>query len=192
MFLKAVAIYNCPEEKKPNEPKLINASTHETTALSLFPVPDPYLKVFQDETYPKLPEKVFEHHLPTESDPKSYHYIKKIPGDPFFMVLCSRQILLPKEIKYLFINLRHAQLRPNIVNINDMIKNPLAYNAKDHQITYMQNQVNEAKHVMCENIDQVITRGEHIEDLIVKSKGLVRQTEQFETQAKKLNRRCCF
>lgn len=188
MFLRAVAIYNSPNDTKPTKPTVLRRAQQEKS-ISLYSRSQ--LGDFETYTIPKLPnifelDRIYKNCIDNE-----WHYVKKIPGDSFFMVLCSKGEITPHELHYLFINLRHAHVRPDFVNINNMVSNPLEFTGKDRHIVKIQEDIDSLQQTMTRNIDAALSNRDKIENLVSKTEQLQADSLKFNRQSKKLNR-CCF
>lgn len=61
---------------------------------------------------------------------------------------------------------------------------------KVDKLTKVQSELDEIKVIMIDNIDQVLKRGENLDELIAKSEDLSKEAKIFQKRAKKLNA-CC-
>ena len=61
---------------------------------------------------------------------------------------------------------------------------------KANVLTKINDDLNETKDIMIKNIDSLLNRGEKIEDLLIKSENLSKESKDFLIKTKKLNR-CC-
>ena len=63
---------------------------------------------------------------------------------------------------------------------------------KSDQLYQMEAQLHQIKDIFLDNLEQVMKRGEKIEELHKKTEGIKIQTNQIKKKAKKLNRGMCF
>jgi synaptobrevin family protein YKT6 len=77
-------------------------------------------------------------------------------------------------------------MEENITALFHQYKEP----AKVDRITQIQKDLEETKDIVTRNIQQMLNRGEKLEDLLERSEHLSQDSKQFVIRAKKLNR-CC-
>lgn len=63
---------------------------------------------------------------------------------------------------------------------------------KKDKIADLKLSMDEVKNIMTKNIETVIERGEHIDDLVAKSDDLSMKSKHFYKATRKLNRNCCI
>lgn len=121
-----------------------------------------------------------------------HHYVKRVTGTPFLIVICSKNPLDAKEAAYLMINIQHAFERPDSsrVTLEDIIINPLAYITKDHLIVSARQDIEEVKQISLNNINALLERGERIDDLYASTVKLTQASATFKHRAQEQNSWC--
>ena len=121
-----------------------------------------------------------------------HHYVKRIVDKPYIMVICSKHKLDPKELAYLFINIKFVFENQEITHHTlDMIHaNPLNYIAKDQRLIEANANIGELKVALNVAIEKIILRGEAIEPLIKSTAELSTASLKFKREAAKQNGYC--
>ena len=122
-----------------------------------------------------------------------FYHLYKQPGDPFLMAICSERKLTSHELAYLFINIKHAHLRPTALHfdLDDIVRNPIGFIGKDMHIEGTKQQLKKVRDIMLDNIEKAIKRHEKLESLTEKTIQLEAESIRFNKSAKRLNNRCC-
>lgn len=98
------------------------------------------------------------------------------------IVIITDEIFNKRNIMNL---IRDLSLKKKITN-----ENIINYEKPD-KIQEIQEQLDETVDIMYKNIDQILERGEKLEDLVNKSEDLSSHSRAFYYESKKMNR-CCF
>jgi len=187
--LNAVAIYRDPEGNPRLRKNIAQAPSKD--AIKLFG--DNPCTNFEKHTLPILPAVLEQDRTYETQSHGEQSYVKKIPGDDFFMMLCFdlKKSPEPKEIHYLFINLRHAFLKPSLVKMNDLLTNTLGFIGKDRAVTQLQQEMEELKESMLHHVNIALENSAKVDALLEKSDSLQLESVRFNRQAAQLNRGCC-
>lgn len=180
-MLNAIAIYNLNDGSR--------VKYAQVSQSRLFPIND--LENLEKNTLPKAREEIRDKTLFFSSDGE-YHYFRRLKKDETVMAICSKKRLDREEVNYLFRNIEHIQVRPDIVktSLQDIIRNPLGYTGRDLQLGRIQAELDEVKEITLKNIEGLIERSERLEDLEVKSDLILLNSKKYKEDAAKLNR-CC-
>ena len=109
------------------------------------------------------------------------------------IAIVSRKELEPKELAYLFLNIKTIYLRPALnISLDEVVMNPYNYIGRDILISRIKEQAVEVKAIAIENIEKILLRGEKLERLLEKTDDLARDTISFKREAKRLNSCCRF
>lgn len=195
-MLRAIATYASPSMESTTKPKILKSAQQDKQTL-LFA--SNQLSNFEENTLPKILNKLrmLNEDSRTYSEEfyskDEYQYVTKMPWDNFFMVICSQKKLTPSEVGYLFINIRHAQVRSELVKLtlNDIILNPIGYTGKDRQLGQILADTEQLKYTIMEALDKALQNKDKLDELVLKTEELKINSIQFNRQTKKLNR-CCF
>ena len=90
--------------------------------------------------------------------------------------------------KILFYNIINKMV--NISN-NDELKQILNEKYEVDKINEINNNLNDTKYILIENIDKLYNRGEKLENLLLESENLSIETKNFLKKSKKGNKLCC-
>lgn len=184
-MLIAIGIYSFTQD---TPPKFFRVDSAQPKGLSLFS--SSHLASLESQTLPLLTSEDLQSarplHFPQDSE---HHYIKRVVGEPFILVMGSRSKLDDKEAHYLFINMWHAHIRPETakVTLQQIIDNPLGYTGSDRNLDAIKQSLEETKKIMIENIDKIIERGEKLEQVHNATIKLQQASAAFEEEARRLN-----
>ena len=76
--------------------------------------------------------------------------------------------------------------------MKETIKENFEYISSELKCKEIQNELDNVKDIMVNNINLLLQRGEKLDDLIEKTEHLTIESKKFYKQSKKLNKRCCF
>jgi synaptobrevin family protein YKT6 len=131
------------------------------------------------------------HRLQLEQVPDAVLYIKR--GLKYNYLLAGSSSLMQMTVTYLFKLMSEKQgneaTRDREIQIllDDFNREPEKYQDK---IDKIQKQLGDVKEIMHRNIEDVLNRGEKIDNLMIKADHLSQSSKTFYIGAKKLNR-CC-
>ena len=131
------------------------------------------------------------HRLQLEQVPDAVLYIKR--GLKYNYLLAGHSSLMQMTITYLFKLIGEKQTNEETMEaeiqalLDDFNRQPEKYQDK---IDKIHKQLDDVKEIMHRNIEDVLNRGEKIDNLMIKADHLSQSSKTFYIGAKKLNR-CC-
>lgn len=92
--------------------------------------------------------------------------------------------------RYILLNIVHSVIDKINNDKLSLLAEDLIIRNND-KIGQIQENLDEVKTIMAENIDNILKRGEKLETLLLKSEALSEESRKFVISSKKLNRWCC-
>ena len=185
-MLLAVAIYDDSEYKKTGKcKKIASAERRETSFFSSSKMAE-----LEKKSLPALLSSINVNNTYVGRVDDEFHYLIKFPGDNFIMAINSLRKFDDETIYRLFNNLRHAHLRPHIVNMQDMVNNHINYTGRDKLIEVTLKEIGAVREIMLRNIDLALANSEKLDDLVKKTEELQTVSLAFKKKSTDLNK-CC-
>ena len=98
-----------------------------------------------------------------------------------FVIILSDESLTKSQLLTL-----SKSLLVDKLNIDEVIQDPLLGTDED-QVGHLDKELEETKKIMMANLEKIITRGEHIADIVTKTHSLQTQSHEFHSKAQELN-----
>jgi hypothetical protein len=181
-MISAIAVYDIT-----NRSRIISAAN--SGGMTLFsPNPLSYVeKSLLPSVSSEYKDRISDEHI----NGGAHHFILKDANEPFIVVICSERKLRPEEIYHLFVNIKHAHLRPHVVTLDEIIRNPIGFTGRDRLLEKTQSDIEDVNRIMLNNIDKVLQRHEKLDVLVEKSHQLELESLKFKNAAQTLNKPCC-
>lgn len=186
-MLRAIAIYN----------EDLTVSFDSAPKKEGFFSYDP-LEEFKEKVLPNLPKDIPSTKILSlkTSNLNDYYYLKNDRKENINMLIVSKNKLMDSEATNLFGNIlythqtKDAKKEEDKVTLNQIVSNPMGYTGRHIKTQKIFDTLDTTKDILQQNIEQLIQRGEKIDDLKQKSIELKDEAIRFDKGAKKLNS-CC-
>jgi hypothetical protein len=188
-MLRAIGVYAIQED---GQIRLEKSAKRPSSPLFFWSGTD--FDAFEKQIFPKIKEKIFEGKICTEQAGNVYFYAARLDNTRLNLIVSDRRLLHPEPM-FLLYNTYNVDQRSDILRatVQTILDNPLGYSGRDVLERMVHLELEKTKAKGLNTLEDLLSRGELIEDLDNKAEILKNTTGTFNLEAKRINdsHKCC-